>query len=63
MALEFRKLDEAVKKDSNYTALLYCKPGVGKSTAIGLIAEGSDGYTLVRDVDRTITKLLALKEA
>ena len=62
MALEFRKLDEAVKKDSNYTALLYCKPGVGKSTAIGLIAEASDGYTLVLDVDRTITKTLAKKE-
>ena len=28
-----------------YTALLYCKPGVGKSTAIGLIAERSEGNT------------------
>lgn len=42
-----------------YTALLYCKPGVGKSTAIGLIAEKSEGNTLVLDVDRTITRTLA----
>lgn len=42
-----------------YTALLYCKPGVGKSTAIGLITENSEGNTLVLDVDRTITRTLA----
>lgn len=42
-----------------YTALLYCKPGVGKSTAIGLIAEKSEGNTLVLDVDKTITRTLA----
>ena len=42
-----------------YTALLYCKPGVGKSTAIGIIAEKSDGNTLVLDVDRTIMRTLA----
>lgn len=42
-----------------YTALLYCRPGVGKSTAIGLIAERSEGKTLVLDVDRTITRTLA----
>lgn len=42
-----------------YTALLYCAPGVGKSTAIGLIAERSEGNTLVLDVDRTITRTLA----
>jgi len=45
-----------------YTALLYCKPGVGKSTAIGLIAERSEGNTLVLDVDRTITRTLAKGE-
>lgn len=45
-----------------YTALLYCKPGVGKSTAIGLIAERSDGNTLVLDVDRTIERTLAKGE-
>lgn len=62
MSLEFRKLNDAVKKDSAYTALLYCKPGVGKSTAIGLIAEASEGMTLVLDVDRTITRTLAKGE-
>lgn len=49
-------------KDLPYTALLYCKPGVGKSTAIGLIAENSNGNTLVLDVDRTITRTLAKGE-
>lgn len=45
-----------------YTALLYCKPGVGKSTAIGLIAEKSEGNTLVLDIDRTIQRTLAKGE-
>lgn len=45
-----------------YTALLYCKPGVGKSTAIGLIAEKSEGNTLVLDIDRTIMRTLAKGE-
>ena len=57
-----QKFDEALKVDRHYTALLYCPPGVGKSTAIGLIAEASEGNTLVLDVDRTITKTLAKKE-
>ena len=45
-----------------YTAMLYCKPGVGKSTAIGLIAERSEGNTLVLDMDRTITRTLAKRD-
>lgn len=45
-----------------FTAMLYCKPGVGKSTAIGLIAERSEGNTLVLDVDRTIQRTLAKGE-
>lgn len=60
--MEIKKLDEAVKQDNIFTALLYCPPGVGKSTAIGLIAEASEGNTLVLDVDRTITKTLAKHE-
>lgn len=60
--MEIRKFDDALQADSCYTALLYCPPGVGKSTAIGLIAEASEGNTLVLDVDRTITKTLAKKE-
>lgn len=42
-----------------YTALLYCIPGGGKSTAIGIAAENSEGNTLVLDVDRTIQRTLA----
>ena len=60
--MELRKLDDAVRSENLYTALLYCPPGVGKSTAIGLIAEASEGNTLVLDIDRTITKTLAKKE-
>lgn len=49
-------------KNKPYTALLYCAPGVGKSTAIGLAAEKSEGRTLVLDVDRTIDRTLAKGE-
>ena len=52
---------EDIKREP-YTALLYCAPGVGKSTAIGLIAERSEGNTLVLDVDRTIGRTLAKGE-
>lgn len=55
-------LKKVESKNLPYTALLYCKPGVGKSTAIGLIAERSEGNTLVLDVDRTITRTLAKGE-
>lgn len=54
--MEIKKLSNT--KGLPYTALLYCPPGVGKSTAIGLIAEASEGNTLVLDVDRTITRTL-----
>lgn len=57
--MEFKKINNA---EIPYTALLYCAPGVGKSTAIGLIAEASEGNTLVLDVDRTITRTLAKGE-
>lgn len=49
-------------KNLPYTALLYCPPGVGKSTAIGLIAEASKGKTLVLDIDRTIERTIAKNE-
>ena len=58
--MEVKKIDEL--KNEPYTGLLYCPPGVGKSTAIGLIAEGSDGNTLVLDIDRTISRTLAKQE-
>ena len=50
------------KMDAPFTALLYCPPGGGKSTAIGVIAEQLEGNTLVLDVDRTITRTLAKGE-
>jgi phage nucleotide-binding protein len=56
------KIDEAKSQNLPYTALLYCKTGGGKSTAIGLIAEASEGNTLVLDIDRTITRTLAKGE-
>ena len=58
--MEVKKVDEL--SSNPYTALLYCPPGVGKSTAIGLIAEASEGNTLVLDVDRTIGRTLAKGE-
>lgn len=58
--MELLKITEEVNQP--YTALLYCPPGVGKSTAIGLIAEKSEGNTLVFDIDRTIERTLAKKE-
>lgn len=59
---EMMTLDQVNSSNIQYTALLYCPPGVGKSTAIGLIAEASEGKTLVLDVDRTIGKTLAKNE-
>lgn len=58
--MELKRISEI--KDAPFTALLYCPPGVGKSTAIGLIAESTEGNTLVLDVDRTISKTLAKGE-
>lgn len=58
--MELKKITS--NNNAPYTALLYCAPGVGKSTAIGLIAEASEGNTLVLDVDRTIQRTLAKGE-
>lgn len=58
--MELKKI--GTMKDAPYTALLYCAPGVGKSTAIGLIAENSKGNTLVLDVDRTVQRTLSKGE-
>lgn len=57
--MEVKKIEV---KDLPCTTLLYCKPGIGKSTMIGLIAEASEGNTLVLDVDRTIMRTLAKGE-
>ena len=61
VVMEIKQISKDVDK-LPYTALLYCPPGVGKSTAIGLIAEASKGKTLVLDVDRTIDRTLAKHE-
>lgn len=55
-------LTEAVKTKEPITALFYCAPGVGKSTAIGIIAEKSKGRTLVLDVDRTFINTMRKQE-
>lgn len=60
--MKITNMEESIKNNSAYTAMLYCPPGVGKSTVIGLIAERSAGRTLVLDVDRTLDKTLKKKE-
>lgn len=60
--MEISRIDEQLKQDKPYTALLYCPPGIGKSTAIGLAAEASEWKTLVLDIDRTIDRTIAKRE-
>ena len=60
--MEITKISKEMSDKLPFTALLYCPPGVGKSTAIGLIAEAGKGKTLVLDVDRTIDRTLAKHE-
>ena len=57
--MELKKIEAA---NLPYTLLLYCKTGGGKSTAIGKIAENSEGNTLALDIDRTIMRTLAKGE-
>lgn len=47
--------------EEKFTALFYCAPGIGKTTAIGKIAELSKGKTLILDIDRT-TRALRKKD-
>ena len=60
--MEVKKLSEQVEHKRPVTALLYCAPGVGKSTALGIIAEKSEGRTLILDVDRTFVNAMAKLE-
>ena len=57
--MEVKKLKNAVKDKKPITGLIYCAPGVGKSTALGIIAEHTKGRTLVLDVDRTFVNAMA----
>lgn len=60
--MKIQKMSDFNAEHLPYTALLYCAPGVGKSTAIGLAAERSEGNTLVLDVDRTIERSIQKHE-
>ena len=60
--MEIKKLNDAIQVKKPITALLYCAPGVGKSTSLGIIAEKSKGKTLILDVDRTFVNAMAKME-
>ena len=60
--MEVKKLSEQVGEKRPLTALIYCAPGVGKSTALGIIAEKTNGKTLVLDVDRTFINAMSKME-
>ncbi len=60
--MSFSKLTDLVETKQPYTALFYCSTGVGKTTTAGLIAEKSNGKTLILDVDRTIATSLGKGE-
>lgn len=60
--MQFKTLEKAVENKPPMTGLLYCQPGVGKSTMIGIIAEQSKGRTLILDVDRTFVNAMRKME-
>lgn len=60
--MRLKALDKAVEGKPPMTGLLYCAPGVGKSTMLGIIAENSKGRTLVLDVDRTFVNAMRKME-
>ena len=60
--MEIQTLEQKVQERQPITALIYCPPGVGKSTALGIIAEHTEGRTLVLDVDRTFATSMAKRE-
>ena len=59
---ETLSLEQMMNKARPMTALFYCAPGVGKSTALGIIAEQSEGKTLILDVDRTFVNAMSKME-
>ncbi|MBR5314262.1 MAG: hypothetical protein IKU45_02485, partial [Clostridia bacterium] len=60
--MEIQTLEQKVQERQPITALIYCPPGVGKSTALGIIAEHTEGLTMVLDVYRTFATSMAKRE-
>lgn len=60
--MKIQSLTEKVQEQRPLTMLIYCQPGVGKSTSLGIIAEQSEGRTLILDVDRTFTTTMSKDE-
>ena len=60
--MKVEKLNEKITERRPITMLIYCPPGVGKSTALGIIAEHTEGRTLILDIDRTFTPSMAKRE-
>lgn len=56
------KLNEMVKVHQPVTMAVYCAPGVGKSTFLGIIGEQSKGRTLVVSIDNTFVSSMAKDE-
>ena len=57
--INFVELDDSFfTQKQPVTALIYGAPGAGKSTALAIIAEKSEGRTLVLDIDRTFDNAL-----
>ncbi len=60
--MSYVKLDDLMEVAQPKTVMIYGAPGAGKSTMLGIIAEKSEGKTLVLDIDRTITQTLKKRE-
>lgn len=56
--MNIKTLEQAVERRPPITGLFYCAPGVGKSTALGIFAEQTEGRTLILDVDRTFVNAM-----
>lgn len=55
-------LKDLVGQKRPITCLVYCAPGVGKSTFLGIVGEKSQGKTLVLDIDRTFVPTMSKNE-
>ncbi len=55
-------LETLVDQNEHHLMMVYGTPGAGKTTFLGLVAEKSEGKTLVLDIDRTVVTTLGKKE-